>query len=618
MLDDGMANDVAPDLAAMAEARSRLELRAVEKLVESMLDDADPGLVRDVHERVEWVRLAAGEQLFAMGDEPDAAYFVATGRVLVSQPGEGGEQVSIAELGVGELVGELGLIDNAPRNADVMAIRETMLGRLARESFETLIREHPAFMLHLTRIIVHRLARPGVPIDRAKTLTIAVTADLAPDVITSALMSEILRHGSGLHLRRAGVDDALNRDGIADSPPGDPADFRLSEFLDEAEIEHRHVLYETDQDPSPWSRRALRRADRVLIVASARPDAAERQRIRESLSPLDDVRHASRWIVAVHPAGTGRPSGTADLVDRFGVDKVVHLRRGSASDLARIARLATGDAIGLALGGGGARGFAHVGVHRALLEMGIPVDVVTGSSIGAVIGALIAAGHTPEEETEILVDGFKDLLDYTFPLVSLIKGARTTASIRREFGGLDIEDLLIPFFCVSTNLTRSTRHVHRRGDVSTALRASVAIPGVLPPVPLGDELLVDGGVLDNLPARLLRDTGLVRNTIAVEVAPPRGLRAERDYGHSVSGWRALWARFGRGASPYPALGSVLVRSILVGSVQERDRVVDHDIADLFLSLTLPSIGLLDFDDPQPVIQMGYEAALPQIRSWLES
>jgi len=611
--------DVDADLAERiaAEARRRLEWRAVEKLVQAMLGKADPAVVQDLHDRVEWLRLDAGEQLFAIGDSPDAAYFVATGRLLVSVPADGDER-AIAELGPGELVGELGLIDDAPRNANVTAIREATLGRLSRRTVTWLMRRHPEIMLRLTQIIVDRLARPGTPIDRAKTVAVAVTADLDPASVTSALMSEILRHGSALHLSSERVNGALNRPDIADCAPGEPTEMRLSEFLDEAEIEHRHVVYETDSESSAWSRRVLRRADRVLIAASADPGPEEQRRIGEALKPLDGVRHSSRWIVAVHPSVTVRPVGTSGVIDRFGVDRVVHLRRGSNTDIARIARLATGDATGLVLGGGGARGFAHVGVSRALAELGVPVDITGGSSIGAVMAAVVANGRSPGEQAELVVRGMTGLLDYTVPVVSLMKGERITSAIEGEFGDRHIEDLLIPFFCVSTNLTRSTRHVHRRGEIVRALRASIAIPGVLPPVPYGDDLLVDGGVLDNLPARLLRDSGMARRTIAVEVAPPRGLRAESDYGHSVSGWRALRARIGRGASPYPGLGPVLVRSMLVGSMQERHRVVDDEIADLFVSLELPDIGLLDFSDPEPVIEMGYEAALPQIAAWLES
>lgn len=600
------------------EASRRLRWRALEKLVAVMLGEADPAVVKDVDACVDWLRLETGDRLFSLGDPPDAVYFVVNGRVLVSVPSDEGADVEIAEIGGGEFVGELGLIDHSPRNADVTAIRETTLARIPRERFEELIREHPAFMLQLARIVVGRLARRGVPVDRAGTVTVTVTADIDPDWIVGGLIEEIRRHGSAVHLWSDRVNAALGRPNIADCVPGDPADLRLSEFLDESELEFHHVLYQTDAEESVWSKRVLRRADRVLIIANAQIGPAEDHRIRTVLATLEGARHVSRWIALVHPAGVVRPSGTARVLDRYGVDAVVHLRAGSPGDLERLARLAAGDGVGLVLGGGGARGFAHVGVGRALSELGIPVDVVAGSSIGAVMGAGIAAGYSTEELNELVTTRFRGLLDYTVPVVSLIKGRRITAAITDFFGGTDIEDLLVPFFCVSTNLTRATLNVHRRGDLASALRASVAIPGVLPPVPQGDDLLVDGSVMNNLPAGLMRDTGVVGKIIAVEVAPPRGPRVQGDFGLSVSGWRALRAKIGRGADAYPGLASVLVRSVLVGSMQERDRVVDEAIADLFLSLNLEGVGLLDFDDPEPVIRMGYEAALPQIESWLQS
>ena len=201
------------------------------------------------------------------------------------------------------------------------------------------------------------------------------------------------------------------------------------------------------------------------------------------------------------PIGRG---STAAIADRFGFDRVVQLRAGSTADLGRVARLVSGNATGLVLGGGGARGFAHLGVWRALAELGVEVDVIGGASIGAPLGAGMAMRIAPDEFIARAVELFHDLLDYTVPVVSLVKGARITRNIASVFGDIDVRDLWLPFFCVSTNLTRSRVEVHDRRDLATAIRASVAIPGIFPPVPFDGDLLVDGGVLNNLPCDVMR------------------------------------------------------------------------------------------------------------------
>jgi predicted acylesterase/phospholipase RssA len=320
-------------------------------------------------------------------------------------------------------------------------------------------------------------------------------------------------------------------------------------------------------------------------------------------------------LALVHPPGTARPHGTIGLVDELRPDEVVHMRRGSADDVARLGRLASGNGVGLVLSGGGARGFAHLGAHRALLEAGVPVDAVGGCSIGAVIGAAIAIGTPPDRLVDLVQQQFRRLLDYTLPVVSLIKGQRIVASIEATIGDRDITDFWIPYYCVSTNLTRSTLEVHRRGNAARALRASVAIPGILPPVPFDGDLLVDGGVLDNMPFRMMRDDRRIGTVIGIDVAPARGPRAASDYGMSVSGLRALTATARRSGNAYPGVAGVLLRSMLVGAVDNQRQAIADGALDLLVTLDLPGIGLLDFNRVAEVAAAGHRAASPTIETW---
>jgi predicted acylesterase/phospholipase RssA len=254
-------------------------------------------------------------------------------------------------------------------------------------------------------------------------------------------------------------------------------------------------------------------------------------------------------------------------------------------------------------------------VLQALIENGVPVDKVAGCSMGTVIAAGIALGPRGEELLALAERQSHRLLDYTIPVVSLLKGGRISRNIEETFDGRDIEDLWLPFYCVSTNLTKSRLEVHRRGNMALAVRASLAIPGVLPPVPYNGDLLVDGGVLNNLPFEAMRDDSTVGTIVAVDVAPDLGPRAHSDFGLSVSGVRALWASITPGRSEFPSATSVLLRSMMTGSVRNQRESMQAGSVDLLVTMHLPGIGMLEFERTREVAEAGYEASKDRVAEW---
>ena len=593
-----------------AVARSRIDHHRAIELVTDLLG-VDQAVAAEVVALSEWVDLEAGAMLFAEGDFSDAGYLVVSGRLEVSLGG-----VHIGEVARGEIVGEVGLIERAPRSATVVALRDTTLARFDVEAFRTLTAAHPTLMLQLSRSILARLGRPKASTDRARSVAVTVVAPLDARAFVTRMADEIARHGTTEHLWAAGIDAALGRPGLADSGSAVDAP-ALLEYIHRAETTHDYLVLETDRDDTRWTRRALTLADRMVVVMSANPTDEELRLADAVLAAVPPRSRVERWLALVERTDTTRPSGTAAIADRLGIERVVHVRQQSIADVNRLARLVSGNATGLVLGGGGARGFAHLGVWRALTELGIPVDAIGGASIGAPLGAAIALQIDPAELVTIVTELFHDLLDYTIPVVSLVKGERITRNIARMFADLDVRDLWLQFFCVSTNLTRSRVEVHDRGDVATAIRASVAIPGILPPVPLGGDLLVDGGVLNNLPCDVMRASGTVRRLIAVDLSPPVGMKAIDDFGMSVSGWSALRAQLGSDRSRFPGLVAVLTASMVAGSVRDRDRMLADGTVDWYLDLDVSGVQILDFERVAEVAARGYEAARPRLEAWLE-
>jgi predicted acylesterase/phospholipase RssA/CRP-like cAMP-binding protein len=607
-----------PDMADRVsdEARDRVDRTNVATMVAELMGSTDAALVQAVVDRVDWRRLEAGEVLFHQGDVADAAYFVVGGRVSVHIVNDDGEERLVAELGRGEVVGELGLLDQAPRTATVRAVRDTTLASFSSVTFEELVATSPMMMLNVTRRILTRMRSPTQrKFDRAASLTVAVTAQCDADALVAEIAREIARFGSTKHLSSDRVDRVLNRTAISQAATDNVGVPRLAEFMHEADVGNDHVVLQTDREMTAWTRRALRQADRVVVVCSPNPDATERELISKIFATIDDAGHVARMLAVLHPSTTDRPRGSAALLASTKADELVHLRSGSSSDVARLARLASGHGYGLVLSGGGARGFAHLGVLRALEEQGIPVDQVAGCSMGSVIAAGIALDLRGEELLAQVEQQFHRLLDYTLPIVSIVKGRRITGNIEATFGGWDIEDLWLPYYCVSTNLTKSRLEVHRRGGTAIAVRASVAIPGVLPPVPFEGDLLVDGGVLNNMPFEVMRDDSTIGTIIAVDVAPDLGPRARADYGLSVSGFKALGASLGRSKSIYPSVTSVLLRSMLTGAVRNQKTSMEDGSIDLVVAMHLPGIGLLDFERSREVADAGYEASMETVSTW---
>jgi NTE family protein len=243
-----------------------------------------------------------------------------------------------------------------------------------------------------------------------------------------------------------------------------------------------------------------------------------------------------------------------------------------------------------------------------LEEAGVPFDYAGGTSMGGIVAAGVAMEWSIDELTERVRDAFvvnKPLSDYTLPLIALFRGARVSALLQKHFGDIRIEDLPKPYFCVSSDLTTGRDYVHRSGPLWRALRASVALPGILPPVTEGGHLLVDGGVMNNLPVDVM--AAEARGPIvAVDVAGEIDLRADDErYGERSLG--SLIMQRMRGS---PSIISILMRAGTVGSDLQRRSVREQ--ADFLFEPPLDGIGMRDWKAFDRAIAQGYAHASLEI------
>ncbi len=608
------------DAPVSPELRRRRRLDIVVHLVQ-LFEGLDSEVLEELVPNVEWISLPSGETLFRQGDAADATYFVISGRLRVVAEEPEGRRV-LNEVGPGESVGEMALLTDDDRSATVYAVRDTQLVRLDEATFLRFVASHPAAMKRITEVVIRRLrfqSSPGASV-RAGLATIAVVPAGPGTPVASfaaGLASALAQHGSASHVNRLRIDDALGKPRVGELPDEDPDAMRVVQWMNEHEAAYRYVVYEADPRWTGWSERSIRNADHVLVVADAHGDPAlgeNEVRMRERAL---EGRAPEQSLVLLWKAGSSGPSDTARWLAPRDVARHHHVRGAEPGDLARLARFLTGNAVGLVLGGGGARGFAHIGVLRALAELGVPVDLVGGTSIGAILAALVAMGRDPTEIAEFARRQFASLFDPTLPIVSLLAGRRIATKLSDTFGAIGIEDLATPFFCVSTNLTQALEVVHRHGPLAKAVRASISLPGILPPVTSGGDFLVDGGLTNNLPIDVLREAVAGGRVVAVDVSPEVDMQAAAESRHELSGWRVLWQRLNpfRHSVPPPYILNLLTRSSLIGSIITEREKHARAAASLYLKIPAGDVKLLAFDAIEAIAARGYDTTRDAVASW---
>lgn len=577
-------------------------LRAALELLFGPLDD---NTFSGIQTFFEWVDLHGGACLFRQGDQGDSMYVVASGRLRVLRQDSNGHRDAVAEIAAGETVGEMALITGEPRNADIVALRDSVLARISKADFERLTTIYPQALFQISKSIIERLREPSIANRHKKhiinlcLLPISTSVDTAD--FTRQLREALSVHGDVSCLDSEHIDTTLDVPGIAQCTRKENAGHRrLASWLEEQESMYRFVLYIPDPVDSEWTHRCLRQADEVLLIGDSCQSPALHPIEIRYLQGRERLSTAGQTLALLHPPDTKLPAGTADWLSQRRLNFHHHLRRNSTTDMARLARFLSGKAIGLVLSGGGAKGFAHIGVYRALEEAGITVDLVGGTSIGAIMGALIARGLDGETMRTRCREVFKKSPTGDFnlvPRVSVFKAKKLESLLQEHFGDLHIEDCWLNFFCVSCNLSRNIPHVHRAGSLSTALRASISIPGVFPPAEFENELYVDGGVFDNMPVDEMSRLG-VGSIIAVDLQMHR----EEDLTQTdVYRKRKL-----------PNLLFVVMESAMLSGryhAQSHRKVVDY-----YFNPPLQGISLIDWNKFDQIEHIGYQHAVKVLKS----
>uniref|UniRef100_A0A8C6GPZ5 lysophospholipase n=1 Tax=Mus spicilegus TaxID=10103 RepID=A0A8C6GPZ5_MUSSI len=580
--------------------------------------------VRQMDFAIDWTAVEAGRALYRQGDRSDCTYIVLNGRLRsVIQRGNGKKEL-VGEYGRGDLIGVVEALTRQPRATTVHAVRDTELAKLPEGTLGHIKRRYPQVVTRLIHLLSQKILGnlqqlqgpfPGSGLSVPQHSELTNPASNLSTVAILPVCAEVPMMAFTLELQHAlqaiGPTLLLNSDVIrallGASALDSIQEFRLSGWLAQQEDAHRIVLYQTDTSLTPWTVRCLRQADCILIVGlgDQEPTVGQLEQMLENTA----VRALKQLVLLHREEGPG-PTRTVEWLNMRSwcsghlhlrcprrlfsrrspaklhelYEKVFSRRADRHSDFSRLARVLTGNTIALVLGGGGARGCSHIGVLKALEEAGVPVDLVGGTSIGSFIGALYAeersASRTKQRAREwakSMTSVLEPVLDLTYPVTSMFTGSAFNRSIHRVFQDKQIEDLWLPYFNVTTDITASAMRVHKDADIARSMGA--------------------------------------KTVIAIDV----GSQDETDlstYGDSLSGWWLLWKRLNPWADKVkvPDMAEIQSRLAYVSCVRQLEVVKSSSYCE-YLRPSIDCFKTMDFGKFDQIYDVGYQYGKAVFGGW---
>ncbi len=544
----------------------------------------------DPASKVSWFSLPGGRTLYDKGEEADQLYFVRTGRLGAVRRDEGQEPQFLGVIRPGEPAGEMALIAGTPHSASVVALRDTEILALPRDAFFDAAEDDPLVMLELARLMIRRARQTSLR-----------TATGDPSVYGFIGASE----GTDVRALTERIAVEIEAMGYTVAVAGKESFNAPTEWFSNLESAHDFVLYAAETDEGPWKQVVGRQVDQLFRVGRGdRPPPAKIDVFASE--PLQQHRLVD--LILIQKPTCRAPAGSEPWLDAASPARLFHLRDGDRADEQRMARTLAGTSVGLVLSGGGARAYAHIGAVRALREAGVPIDFVGGASMGGIVAAAVALGWDDHEIDWRIRKAFVDTSpvdDIAFPILAMTHGEKVRARLREHFGDEQIADLWLPFFCVSTNLTSGGYQLHRRGTLRHALRASISLPGVLPPVIQGDNVLVDGAVMKNFPADIMRAFHL-GPIVGVDVTRGRSITSA-DVQRPPSALR--WFLSGEWRKG-PPIVSILMRSATVDT--GRDLIASREAVDVLVTPDLQRVEIRNWKAYDPAVEAGYKATVAKL------
>lgn len=546
--------------------------------------------------------------LIKKGELKNTLYILMKGRLHYQITDSEGHVTLSGELNEGALIGEMALLSDLPRSANVYTIRDSIILTLSQKQFMELSSHYPELLKKFISFTIKRLtdSLQGINKEHARNKSVALIP-IRPISNLQSILINIIRkfnHGDKILLLNK---DSISKVGLFFDKNGNVNEEGIS-WISQLENEYRFIFYVADMELSKWTQFCIRQSDSIAFLASA-DDHFELSKVEKYL--MDDKKFfLKRKILIQLHKGNSKPHNTNLWLKKRNVKQHFHIKIDTDDGLARLMRILTDRTLALVLSGGGARGIAHVGLVRLLTEKGVHIDYFAGTSMGAFISGLFAMNNNADEVLSVLntymIKGSK--LDYTYPYISISSGKRIATNMKAIYGEEElIEDLWYNFFCVSTDIVTNKLHVHERGLLWKAIRSSCSLPFIYPPVSDEERLLIDGGILNNIPVDIMQQFSPSSKVIASNITSSGNSVRMAPLPQYLSGWSLLFNKILRKEAMVPMnMVELVLRLLTITSDKNTQKMLA--ISDYYVDLKMEKYNMLDFKKYQEIANEGYQQA----------
>ena len=575
-------------------------------------DDVYQALLSEFEEQ----HVEEGEYLFRQTEMPNYFYLVVNGRFSASFPTETGKAKIVGYIQPGESIGELGAISNEPRSLDIKAVEKSLVLRLPCSIFKKLCRQYPSLLFETVSPLVNRsreVIKALSASEKKKHVGIIPANKDFNTVQFEVLLQETLKHYKKVILLS---ETEINSDNARTT-------VNVDKIMADAEAENHVILYLLKSHETPLSKACWSKLSKVYVLGNGDDKPNLSQFVREKLHNLRHLLQIRRELVLFYPNQLN-PRFTPAWLEEGSFFLHHHIKAHEKSDYQRLLRFMRGKAVGIVLSGGGARGWAHIGAMNAMIEANIPIDAIGGSSIGAVVGSLYARNKDMvkiNEELGQLLERTRNVVslkNICWPAISVFDCKDYTLETQRLFQETQIENLALPFFCVTCNLGTYREAVHRSGLLWERIRGSSSVPGLVPPIVINGEMHIDGGVVNNLPVNIMRDMlGTESKIIAVELVSRITDNKRYNFPPTLTFKEAFLSKLHLGYRDYkfPAFLDTFVKSLLVGSSAKQEE--NAATADVLITPHTGKYSMLRATEAQreELIRLGHKSASHQLQDW---
>jgi NTE family protein len=567
------------------------------------------------------INVAKDKFLFRQGELSNGMYLVAKGKLIITLQTKNKEKKIFREVHPGESLGEIGALSHEPRGASAKALEDSVVAQLTHDDFFEMCHEFPKILFQ-TLNILEQHTRSLIELLSAhepekKHIALVPANKHASLKLFAQLLQTHLRKTHGITI-------------LSDFDPEFTQKYKtkaeITDLVKKINHKNEKILYVLELHDTPLATVCFDHVDVIYLVGPGNSKAYINPVVQKHIQNSEKIYKIKPELVLLYDKETRIPRGTANWLKLMDFGLQHHIRLYKESDIQRMLRFMSSQAVGLVLGGGGVRSWAHIGAIKALVEANIPIDMVCGASGGAIVAGFYALNETYEDKDNHLCELTKitntsvSLRHLTWPAVSLFDGEIYTQKQQQTFGKSTIENLWIPFFCVSCNLAKSTAVMHRRGLLWKKIRASTSVPGIFPPVVIKGQLHLDGGIVNNLPVDLMKKFfPSISTVIAIELIHTKNGDKDYNFPAVLPLGKTILAKLKIKYTDwkFPTFVDTFLKSLLAGSSAKQNE--NALAADILVSPDLSDFDLLRVTDgeQQRLLDIGYQATLTALKKPLK-